>query len=266
MALKTKIKKSAASLCLQGIQVIRDGKIVLSQIDWTVYSGEHWVVMGNNGSGKSTLLEVLMGYLWPSKGKVQILGETYGKTFLPAIRKRIGFIAPWVLKMIPDHLRVSNVVASGLEGGTQYFGPSTFRVVNQVRSAMRFFGILDFYNKPFAYLSSGEQLKVCFARAWISKPKILILDEPFSLLDMGSRYQIYHLMDKLSRTREAPTVLMTTHHLQDIRNFFTHALLLRDGKVEARGVVKKVLMPKIFNHVFGTRLKSISLEKKSEFF
>ncbi len=252
-------------LHLSNIYLTRAGRKVLQGVNWTVKAKEHWFILGPNGSGKTSLLEVVMGYLWATRGTVQVMGETYGKTNLPELRKKIGYVAPWVPKHVRGGETVIEVVAAGTEGCTAYHDKITPALRSKVRSKLRQLGCLNgtgyqgpkgtqyrFEFTPFENLSSGEQLKVGIARALMAEPKVLILDEPFSALDMGARFSLYGFLSRLARSPKAPSLLLVTHHLEDILPFFTHGLILKAGKFAACGEKKKVLTPAVLKKVFGT--------------
>ena len=258
-------KNKTPVLDLDGVYLTRAGRKVLSGVNWTVKAGEHWFILGPNGSGKTSLLEVVMGYLWATRGTVQVMGETYGKTNLPELRKKIGYVAPWVPRHVRGGETVIEVVAAGTEGGTAYHDTITPALRAKVRSKLRALGLLKgtgyrsgfgtrypFEFTPFENLSSGEQLKVAIARALMAEPRVLILDEPFSALDMGARFSLYTFLTRLARSPKAPSLLLVTHHLEDILPFFTHGLILKHGKFAACGSRKEVLTAAVLKKVFGT--------------
>ncbi len=238
-------------LQLFGVTLTRAGRKVLYSVDWTVHPGEHWFILGPNGSGKTSLLEVVMGYLWATRGAVQVMGETYGKTNLPELRKKIGYVAPWVPKHVRSGETVIEVVAAGTQGGTAYHETITPALRSKVRARLRALGCLHYEFTPFENLSSGEQLKVAIARALMADPRILILDEPFSALDMGARYSLYDFLTRLARSPKAPALLLVTHHREDILPLFTHGLILKEGRFAACGKKKDVLTPAVLKKVFG---------------
>lgn len=251
---KSANKKSAVPaeevLRLDAVRLTRSGRLVLSQVNWTVRQGEHWFILGPNGSGKTSLLEVVMGYLWATRGTVQVMGETYGKTNLPELRRKIGYVAPWVPKHVRSGETVIEVVAAGTQGGTAYHESITPALRSKVRSRLRVLGCLHYEFTPFENLSSGEQLKVAIARALMADPRVLILDEPFSALDMGARYSLYAFLTRLARSPKAPSLLLVTHHLEDILPLFTHGLILEKGRFAACGKKKEVLTPGVLKKVF----------------
>lgn len=240
-------------LQLTGVYLTRAGRKVLNGIDWTVRAGEHWFILGPNGSGKTSLLEVVMGYLWATRGTVQVIGETYGKTNLPELRKHLGYVAPWVPRHVREGETVIEVLAAGTQGGTAYHDTITPALRRRIRARLKEVGCLRYEFTPFDQLSSGEQLRIAIARALMADPKMLILDESFSALDMGARYSLYRMLTKLARSPRAPVLILVTHHQEDLLPVFTHGLILKDGKFAACGPRSEVLKPAVMKKVFGAR-------------
>jgi iron complex transport system ATP-binding protein len=240
-----------ALLDLNNVAIVRAGKRVLRGIDWKTRRGEHWFIMGNNGSGKTTLLEIVLGYLWPTDGQVTVLGERFGRTFLPDVRKRIGYVAPWVFKRVRPPVPAYDVIASGEDASIGFTEKISADLKRRIATQAKFFGCEDFLRSPFSQLSSGQQLKIVLARAMVHEPEILILDEPFSLLDLGSRAGIYRLIEKLGRKRNGPQIILTTHHLEDIRPVFTHGLFLKNGRIAEQGPKKDMLKAALIAKTFG---------------
>jgi len=247
------MKKDALRIDVRAVTLVRGGTKILKNISWQVRKGEHWVLMGNNGSGKTTLLEVIMGYLWPQRGTVRVLGECFGQTFLTDLRKRIGFLSPWVFDRTRAGMRVENIVASGREGALNRFGKLSAEERKRVREKLRWAGGRALGGRAFGDLSSGEQFKVMLARALMADPEILILDEPFSLLDFAARMDTYRRIRTLARSMPRMTVILVTHHLDDIQPFFTHAMILCNGRSAAQGEIGAVLSPQIVARAFGMR-------------
>ncbi len=238
-------------LKLDNVSITRAGKRVLRNIEWTTRSGEHWFIMGNNGSGKTTLLEITLGYLWPTDGAVTVLDERFGRTYLPDLRKRIGYVAPWIFKRVRNFVPAGDVVASGEDASIGICEKPSADLKRRVLKQARFFGCDDFLDSPFGQLSSGQQLKVILARAMVHEPEILILDEPFSLLDIGSRAGIYGLIEQLAVKKNGPQIILVTHHLEDIRPVFTHGLFLKDGRIAEQGAKARLLNAKLIAKTFG---------------
>lgn len=241
---------------LKHISIMRGSKQVLSDIHWNIDRKEHWLLMGPNGSGKTTLLEIASGYLWPMEGEVFLLGKKLGEVYLPDLRKKIGFVAPWILNRVQYHIPVEDVIASGLDASIGYMEGLTSSIRRKVDHQLRFFEALDLKGRLFGSLSSGEKLKVILSRSLMSEPHLLILDEPFAHLDLTTRYHCYDLLQKLSKKKGGPSMVLVTHYLEDICPFFTHALMLKDGKMVARGPKKDVITSSLIKKVFHISQRS----------
>lgn len=248
-------KTPPALLHLRNVSLVRGGNLILKDISWTIQKGEHWFILGHNGSGKTSLLEIVMGYLWATTGEVEVLGEVYGKTYLPDHRKRIGYVAPWIAKHIKPEETVREVVAGGLEATIEYHKEMSQGVLTKIHSALKTMECLSFEDAPFTRLSSGEQLKVLIARALIKGPEILILDEPFSALDIGARHSIQKLVEKVGDGHHKASIIIVTHHFDDIAPFYTHGLILKKGQVVEMGAKSKVLQSSVLKKAFGLPIK-----------
>ncbi|MBF0618758.1 MAG: ATP-binding cassette domain-containing protein [Candidatus Omnitrophica bacterium] len=246
---------------LKDISVMRSGRRVLHRLSWTTRYGEHWAVMGPNGSGKSTLMEILLGYLWPKDGEVSVLGRTFGHTNLWELRALVGYVAPWVFKRMAPETIVFDAVASGVDGSIGAPTRISPGLKKDIMRQLRFFACLHLKDRPFGELSSGQQLKVALARALVHGPKVLILDEPFSLLDVGARVRMYQCLEKLVRRKNAPQVILVTHHQADMLSFLTHGLILKDGRVFMSAPRKAAFAPAVLARAFG-----ISKELFSKYF
>jgi iron complex transport system ATP-binding protein len=251
--------KNSYLIDLRDISIDRGGRRVLSHISWSTRFGEHWFIMGNNGSGKTTLLEIVMGYLWPQHGSVTVLGKRFGQVYLQDLRKQIGYVSPWVFSHTGDYIPVEDVVASGLDGSVGYFGTIPGSIQQKISRQLNFFHCESLEKRLFGNLSSGQQLKIMLARALIGRPRILILDEPFSLLDIGSRFSMYHFIKKISKNRPATQIIMVTHHIDDIISVFTHGLVIKEGRIFSQGERGKILNGKTLSEAFDLPGDSLTI-------
>ena len=237
-------------ISLSHVSFRRGTSLILKSIDWDTQEGEHWFVMGNNGSGKTTLMEVLMGYLWPQEGSVTILGKKFGHVHLQELRREIGYVSPWIFKRMPDFVPVQDIVASGMDASVGYFSEISPSLNMKIKEKLNFFDCDRLINRPFGTLSSGQQFKVIMARSLVHDPAVLILDEPFSLLDIGSRYTMYRYIDLMGEKDSAPQIIMVTHHFDDITSTFTHGLLMKDGRIYHKGPKDSVLEKSVLAGAF----------------
>lgn len=239
---------------VSNVTFLRNKRKILKNFSWTLNRNENWFILGSNGCGKTSLLEIIMGYHWASEGKVSVLGETYGKTDIPVLRRQIGYVAPMIMRFMKPKETVFEVVASGLRATAGFYDHVTPAVIKAVYKALDAMELRSFKDAPFGKLSSGEQLKTIIARALVHTPKLLILDEPFSALDMGSRLRVQKLVEKLGRHHPKPSILIVTHHFDDITPFYTHGMIMKEGKIVAQGLKEKVLTAPNLSKAFGVKV------------
>ncbi len=229
----------------------RDGQRILDDVRLTVRSGEHWAIVGPNGSGKSSLLAILSAYEWPTVGRVEVLGETYGRCDMNAIKRRIGIVGSALHQVLARNEQAIDVVASGLYA--LIGGP--WRVYDAAdhaaaRAALRKVSAEEFAHKPYGLLSHGQKRRVAIARALVRLPEILVLDEACEGLDPVSRERFLADVERLTQLPDAPTLLYVTHHLEEIPRAVTHALVLREGRVVASGGAHEVLRGETLSRAF----------------
>ncbi|MTI57535.1 ABC transporter ATP-binding protein [Geosporobacter ferrireducens] len=234
----------------QQVSVIKDTKTILKDINWTVSPGEHWAILGLNGSGKTTLLNMVNGYLFPSKGELAVLGKVFGKFDLRELRKSIG----WVSTALQEKLYVSESVEDIVLSGKF----ATIGLYEQPKLEDREFAIhllerLDighFANRTYQSLSQGEKQRVLIARGLMSAPRLLILDEPCTGLDIFAKEQLLSIVEKLSTEKDAPTLIYVTHRTEEILPVFSHTLLLRRGEIHSSGKTETVLTANTLSDFF----------------
>ena len=229
----------------------RDGVEILSEVRWTIREGEHWALLGPNGSGKTTLLRILAAQEWPSQGSVEVLGKRFGQFDLRELRKRIGLVSAALEPRIPGGEQAREVVLSGLEasiGLSRAFTPEEER---RALSALEAVGAGHLAPRRFGVLSQGERQRVLIARALIHRPPLLVLDEPCEGLDPLARERLLDDLGRLAERRDAPTLVLVTHHLEEIPPFVSRALLLAAGRAVAEGRVEEVLTDAHLTRAFG---------------
>lgn len=228
---------------------------VLHQVEWEVSTGERWVVLGPNGSGKTTMFELSSGYLHPTRGAVEILGERLGRVDVRRLRQRIGLTSGALVRKILPGITALDTVVSGQGGALEpWWGEYGQVDYGQAMGLLERAGFGQVAARLFGQLSDGERQQVLLARALMSDPELLLLDEPFAGLDVGGRERLVGYLGRLATDPDHPTTVMITHHLEEIPAGFTHALLLRDGRVVASGELGATLTAPLLSEAFGLPL------------
>ncbi len=254
-------------LDIRGLVVHRDGTLILDRLDWRVKRGEHWVILGANGSGKTSLLSALTGYLTPSAGEIELLGETYGNSDWRELRTHVGLVSSAIRQKVPDWDPASLVVIGGKYAMLDYWGRVTRADRAEAAKVMRAAECAHLAGRDWGVLSQGERQRVLIARALMAKPAVLILDEPCAGLDPVAREHFLAFLQRLASRNAAgkaagkvggknsPTLLFVTHHVEEIVPAITHALLLREGRVVAHGSADKTLTGKSLTQTFAAPLR-----------
>ena len=240
---------------LANARVVRDRRPILDGINWAVDASERWVVMGPNGAGKTTLLSLLASLNHASSGTVTVLGETVGKTDVFELRPRVGFASSEMARRIPGNESVLDAVLTASRAVTGRWNEVYDDV--DVRRAKRVLGewnLDHMAGRLVGTLSDGEKKRVQIARAVMTDPELLLLDEPAGSLDLGGREDVVELLNQFAAWEGAPAMVMVTHHVEEIPAAFTHALLLRDGKILAQGPIAEVLTSDNISQAFGRSL------------
>jgi iron complex transport system ATP-binding protein len=246
-------------LDIRGLVVHRDGTLILDRLDWRVQRGEHWVILGANGSGKTSLLSALTGYLTPSAGEIELLGETYGNSDWRELRKRVGLVSSAIRQKVPDWDPAGLVVIGGKYAMLDYWGRVTRADRTEAAKVMRAAECAHLAGRDWGVLSQGERQRVLIARALMARPAVLILDEPCAGLDPVAREHFLAFLQRLASRkvagRNSPTLLFVTHHVEEIVPAITHALLLRDGCVTTAGSKSRVLSSENLARAFASPLR-----------
>jgi len=247
-------------LSMSGVTVVRDGATLLTGIDWVVEEGQRWALLGPNGAGKTTLLAVAAASLLPSSGTVTLLGQRYGEADLGELRTRVGLCSLALSDRVPPHERAVDVVVTAAYGvvgrWSSGYDPSDVARATELLTRV---GLRAFADRRYGSLSEGERKRVLLARALMTDPELLLLDEPAAGLDLGAREALLRLLTCLTGPGASPTVLVT-HHVEEIPPGTTHALLLSRGRVVASGPVADVLTGPLLTQAFGIPLQVASVE------
>ena len=243
-------------LRLRGVGVRHDRSSLLRDVDWTVRSDESWVVVGPNGAGKTTLLQVAAALRMPTEGTVEILGEPLGEADLQDLRTRVGFASAAVADEVSPAEKVIDLVLTASYGilgrhEEDYESGDVTRAVELLDAL----GCAHLIRRKFSTLSEGERKRVQIARALMPDPELLLLDEPAAGLDLGGREDLLRRLTALARDPKAPMMVLVTHHVEEVPDGFTHAMLLRRGSVLASGPVGEVFTARNLSRCFGVQLE-----------
>lgn len=243
-------------LALNGVDLVRDERTILHQVDWRVRRHERWVVLGPNGSGKTTLFRLATLYIHPSRGTIEVLGERLGRTEVRELRRRLGFTSAALADMLKPTLKVEDVVVTGRYADlAPWWHTYTDEDRAKARQLLSRFGCDRLSGATFDTLSSGERQRVLLARTLMNDPALWLLDEPTAGLDLGGREQLVGLLGRVTADPDAPTTVMVTHHVDEIPPGFTHVLLLKDGRVMAAGPIDDTLTADLLSSCFEIRLE-----------
>jgi iron complex transport system ATP-binding protein len=237
------------------VTVRRGQATLLDRVSWTVRDEERWVVLGPNGAGKTTLLQIAASQLFPTAGRAELLGETVGEVDVFELRPRIGLASAALAERIPRHEKVHDVVVSASYGVVGRWREE-YESLDHTRASqlLRELGVLEFAERTYGTLSEGERKRVQIARALMTDPELLLLDEPGAGLDLGGREDLVEILAILASFEYAPVIVMVSHHVEEIPPGFTHALLMRDAKVVAAGPMEEVLNEGTLSATFGIPL------------
>jgi iron complex transport system ATP-binding protein len=236
-------------ISMNQIHFKRESRTILDGVSLTMKQGEHWVILGRNGSGKTTLLEMINGYLFPSSGKIDVLGERYGETDLRDMRKRIGYISQSLFEKMSPSDPVWEVVATGAYAFLRFYQHIPEEVRLKALELIEFVGLTKLKDQVLGTLSQGERKKIMLARTLMSEPDILIMDEPCAGLDLYEREKFLANIESLNT--QGMLMVYVTHHIEEIMPIFTHAALIEDGRLIKVGTKQEVLHPDSIAQAFG---------------
>lgn len=246
----------ASVLQFDDVSVVRGHNRILNSVTWTADDDQRWVVLGPNGAGKTTMLQLAAAMSHPTSGMATVLDETLGDVDVFELRPRIGFASTALARRIPANETVLNVVltASYSVTGrwTERYDDIDTRRAQRVLAEWKL-GHLE--ERRFGQLSDGEQKRVQIARAVMTDPELMLLDEPAASLDLGAREELLQLLGGYASAQDAPAIIMVTHHVEEIPPGFGHALLLKDGEILAAGPIDEVLTAENLSETFGMPLE-----------
>jgi len=246
---------SAEVLRLHGVAVRRDQSMLLKDVSWTVRDDESWVIVGPNGAGKTTLLQIVAGLILPTDGLAEVLGKRVEDADPDDLRSRVGISSAAVADQVPRGEKVIDLVMTagyGILGraGEEYDSFDVARAV-QLLDAV---GCAHLIRRRFGTLSEGERKRVQIARSLMADPELLLLDEPAAGLDLGGREDLLSRIAGLVRHPASPVLVLVTHHVEEVPEGFTHAMLMRKGTVLAAGPLDQVFTARNLSRCFGVPL------------
>ena len=247
---------AAGVIAAAGVTITRGGNDLISNIDWRVEPDQRWVLLGPNGAGKTTLLNLAAARLHPTSGVVAVLGERLGRVDVRELRLRIGLATATLSDRVPADELVVDVVVTAAWSVVGRFTERYDEIdLARATALLDQFGVAGLAGRRYGTLSEGERKRVQIARALMADPALLLLDEPAAGLDLGAREDLVRRLSELAVDRDAPTVVLVTHHVEEIPPGFTHAMLLRGGRVVAQGPIGRTLTEEHLSATFATPLR-----------
>lgn len=244
----------ALTLSIKGLKLIRGGTPILSNLSWDVSPGQHWAILGANGSGKTSLLSVLTGYLTPTSGIIRVLDQQYGRANWVELRKSIGIVSSSIRQAMPDHEPALMAIVSGKYAMIDYWGRVKRADKAEAEAILKQVDCEHLADRPWLVLSQGERQRILIGRALMARPRLLILDEPCAGLDPVARERFLEFLQQLTRQKDAPVLLLVTHHVEEIVEGISHVLVLKDGGVLATGEREATLTAENLSEAFGEKL------------
>ena len=251
----TILKSVQPILEVSNLRIERGGTVILDDVSWRVDRGEHWAMLGANGSGKTSLLSAVTGYLTPTGGEISLLGKQYGRSDWRELRKSVGIVSSSIRQMMAENEPALETVASGKHAIIDLWGRITLVERARAMSLLRRVECGYLADRPWRVLSQGERQRVLIGRALMARPRLVILDEPCAGLDPAARENFLRFLQRLGKNKNAPALVLVTHHVEEIMPVFTHVLLLRNGRRLAAGKKSGMLNAKWISATFATRVQ-----------
>ena len=237
---------------LSNVSLVRDGATVLTDVSWSVDSSQRWVILGPNGAGKTSLLEMIAAWEKPTSGTAVVLGDDVGSADTDWLRPRVGLASSGMAKRIPATETVEQAVITAAFAAAESRGETFEEIdVRRTRRVLAEWRLDRVADRPFGSLSEGETKRAQIARSIMTDPELLLLDEPVAGLDLGSREEVMMMLGAFASNRSAPAIVMVTHHVEEIPQGFTHALLLNNGSVVDQGPLQTMLTSANLTKTFG---------------
>jgi len=251
----------AAVVELAGVSIVRNGSTLINNISWEIDESDRWVIIGPNGAGKTTLLQVISAQIHPSSGVAGLLGEVLGTVDVFELRPRIGLTSAALAERIPRGERVHDVVVSAsyavVGRWREQYDELDHERASELLAQLRIDRLAD---RTFGTLSEGERKRVQIARALMTDPELLLLDEPAAGLDLAGRESLVTTLGELAQDQYAPATVLVTHHVEEIPNGITHAMLLKAGSIVAAGPLRDTLTAENLTKTFEIELSLVEAD------
>ena len=244
------VKKDKTIFAVEKLRVEREA-VILREVSWRVEPGQHWAILGANGSGKTSLLSALTGYLMPTEGEIRIGPAIYGADDWREVRRSVGLVSSSLGHRIEPEQTARDIVLSGRDAQINFWAKVKAPEAREAVRVLRQVHATHLAERAWRYLSQGERQRVLIGRAVMARLRILFLDEPCAGLDPVAREDFLQFLGVLAKERRAPTLVLVTHHVEEIVPLFTHVLLLKEGKVLGAGAKERVLTSRNLTRAFG---------------
>ncbi|MTB64900.1 ATP-binding cassette domain-containing protein [Streptococcus sp. zg-86] len=246
-------------LSMRNLSYRRQGKTILDNLSWEYAKGEQWAVLGLNGAGKSTLLRILTAEFWKSSGELSVLDIEFGKGDIPSLRTKIGIVGSFLAERFPTDLYAEQIVLTGKYKSSILYREYGEKELQEAKDMLDRIDAAHLIGRTYASLSQGERQLLLIARSLMEKPQLLILDEATVGLDLLARERLLKHIEQICQLPEAPAIIYVTHHAEEITQSFTHVLLLKEGRILAKGSKEDILIPDILSQFYDQQVELIPL-------
>lgn len=253
-----------AILTFEDVSLIRQQQPLLNTINWQINEGENWAILGLNGAGKTLLLQLITGSLWPSKGTLTVLDQVFGQASIPELSKRIGWVSTALQYRLNVNDTAERIVLSGKFASIGIYQEFTDEDLNKAKELLVSLDAESLIGKNYHFLSQGERQIVLIARALMAEPELLILDEPCNGLDLFAREELLIKIDHLIRQPNAPSLLFVTHHTEEILPIISHVMMLKNGKIFAKGTRPEILTPELLPKFYDKPVTTYQLTEQRQ--
>lgn len=226
--------------------------VILDHLDWQILPGENWILMGANGSGKSSLVNMMTGYLYPTSGEIKVLegmvDDTHG---WPDRRLHIAVVSNYISSLIEEEQFAGDIVLTGRDGSLNFWKDAESCDVEKAKKTLTQINAWDLCHRQWGALSQGEKQKILIGRAIMNEAKLIVLDEPCAGLDPVAREHFLQFLDRVMQENEELTVVMVTHHVEEIIPSFNRIFMIKDGKMACSGAIDSCLNSEMISSVFN---------------